>query len=72
MIRKAIETVTDVSFATSIPVSKILGKGRSKSVVEARRWAIKAIRKETKMSLTEIAKLFDGRHHTTILHYLQT
>lgn len=72
MAQEAVHIVTRYSFTSGIPISKILGQGRSKSVVEIRRKIIKKIRKHTKMSLPEIGKLFDGRHHTTILHYLQT
>ena len=56
-------------FGTSI--KKILGRSRKKSIVAARRSAIRQCRKFTVMSLSEIGEAFGGRDHTTILHYIK-
>lgn len=53
-----------------IQVKEVIGWGRGQSLVAARRYIIRQIRKTTNLSLNEIGKIFGGRDHSTILHYL--
>jgi len=55
-------------FGTSI--KKILGRSRRKTVVAARRSAIRQCRKYTELSLSELGDAFGGRDHATISHYI--
>jgi len=67
--RKLIEITRQEAASCSVRLSAVLGRGRTKGVVEARTRAIIRIRAELPLSLAEIGVFF-RRDHTTILHAL--
>lgn len=71
MINKAMHIILDVAMLKGITVEDLLGKGRSKSIIKARREAIKKVKAETNLSTVEMGKLFRYTDHTTILHHLK-
>ncbi len=71
MIGEAWKIIGNVCEIKRIEVKELVGLGREQSLVSARRKAIRQIRKFTNLSLKEIGKIFSGRDHSTILHYLK-
>jgi len=71
MFRKATHIILDIAMNKGITVDELLSKGRSKFTVKARKEAIKKVRKETTLSMPEMARLFRYKDHTTILHHLK-
>jgi chromosomal replication initiator protein len=51
-----------------IPLSDLLGKSRTRSVVRPRQMAMALAKELTTHSLPEIGQAFGGRDHTTVLH----
>jgi chromosomal replication initiator protein len=51
-----------------IPLSDLLGKSRTRSVVRPRQMAMALAKEMTTHSLPEIGQAFGGRDHTTVLH----
>lgn len=70
MYEKVFEIVKEEADSFGVPAAKILGKGRRRTLVTARRAAIIRCRKETTLSLSELGQVFGNRDHATILHYL--
>ena len=68
------EILTDIIMEEAdrygIPHEKLIGRGRRKTTVIARRSALRRCRNELKLSLSELGNVFGGRHYTTVLHYL--
>lgn len=71
MVGKAWEIIGNVCEIKRTEVKEVIGWGRGQSLVSTRRKAIRQIREFTNLSLTEIGKIFGGRDHSTILHYLK-
>ena len=71
MLDQATKIIMEEAQISGIPAEKIIGKGRRKSVVIARKHAIRRCRVSTSLSLPELGEIFGGRDHTTILHYLK-
>lgn len=51
-------------------VNEVLGRSRIQRVIDARWLAVKRIREEKRLSLTQIGTVF-GRDHSTISHILK-
>ncbi len=71
MFRKATHIILDIAMNKGITVEKLLSEGRSKSTIQARKEAIRKVRKETALSMPEMARLFRYKDHTTILYHLK-
>jgi len=71
MSGKIMEIIEEEGTKLGVPSFEILGRRRTKRVVEARKNAIRRCRKETCYSLAELGEMFGGRDHTTILHHLK-
>lgn len=71
MIGEAWKIIGTVCKIKGVEVKEVIGWGRGQSVVAARRKVIRQIRGLTNLSLSEIGKIFSGRDHSTILHYLK-
>lgn len=69
MIQKIIEIIARESFDSGVPAEKIMGKGRTRSAVEARRRVILKCRKETDISFSELGRFLGNRTHATIMNY---
>ena len=54
--------------AFDVDVDEMVGRSRSREVVPARHAAMYLCRELTDLSLPAIARFFDGRDHTTVLH----
>jgi len=70
MFSQAKIIIEQVSKEFDVPVKKITGKGRSKTVLEARKHAIQRCRVFTELSLCELGIIFGKRDHSTIMRYL--
>jgi chromosomal replication initiator protein len=62
------QILTVVSEHYRIPCEEIVGKRRSKLVVQARQMAMYMLRTEMEISLPRIGELVGGRDHTTVLY----
>lgn len=71
MYKDAHQIIKDEAKKSGVLVKEILGKSRKKSIVIARKKAIKACRERTNLSLPELGRVFGNRHHTSILHHLK-
>ncbi len=71
MFRKAAHIILDVAIDRDLSMAEVLGRKQSKSLVAARRAAIKKVRKQTALSTTEMGRLFGYKDHTAILHHLK-
>lgn len=56
-----------VSQVTGVESEILIGKGRKPNMVEARDIAILLFYKRTNLTLLQIGKHFNNRHHTTIM-----
>jgi len=70
MLGEAWKIIGSYAGKKGISVADLTGLGRGQSLVAARRKVIREIRESTNLSLKEIGKIFQGRDHSTILHYL--
>lgn len=70
MIGEAWALVGIICRDKKISVKEVTGWGRGQSLVATRRKIIREIKQTTNLSLNEIGKIFGGRDHSTILHYL--
>jgi hypothetical protein len=70
MYIKARKVIARIAKKYDVPVREIIGRSREKTIVHARRIAIRFCVCETPYSLTELGKVFGGRDRATILSYL--
>ncbi len=57
-----------VANGCGISVEELLGRSRTRPLVIARHVAMYILRQQTDLSYPEIAKVFGGRDHTTVMH----
>lgn len=62
--RTAVEAVSNV---TGVKRRHILGKRRFRRYTDARQMAMQIVRQSTRLTLTDIGRLFD-RDHSTVIH----
>ncbi len=53
-----------------LSIQQLECKSRKRELAVARQTAMKLIRERTKLSLTNIGKLFENRDHSTVIHCL--
>ena len=63
--------IEEVSKFYGIETEAIRGQGRTKDTALARQIAMYQIRRMTNLSLKEIAREFDNRDHTTVMHSIE-
>ena len=69
MNHRVMQIVEEESQKSGVSVHKILGKGRTKSVVTVRRMAVIRCRGLLSLSYPELGEIFGKRDHTTIINY---
>jgi chromosomal replication initiator protein len=71
-LTRGIEIIADVAQSTGIHISSMVGSSRERPIVISRHLAMFRIKDETGLPLTQIARLFGDRHHTTVMHGIKT
>lgn len=60
-----------VSLKHDVPMDTIIGRSALPDHCKARDEAIDLVHSHCGLSLSQVARLFDGRHHTSVLHALR-
>lgn len=69
--KAAEDILTRVSEQHGIPRDTLVGRGRTSSVIAAKREAIGLMCTNTRLTLVEIARLVGLQDHTTVIHHLK-
>jgi chromosomal replication initiation ATPase DnaA len=69
---KGMDIIAEVMEATGVTLEHITGHQRDRRLLIARHCAMHRIREETKLSFSEIGRLFGNRHHTTVMDGIKT
>lgn len=72
-VRRALDLIEiEIEREAGIPIAEIRGRRRDPNIVRARQMAMWLARQLTPLSLPQIGRHWDGRHHTTVLHAVRT